>query len=111
LGSYKTRKIHPRFINPPSLSNIVSSLNPSNFLEILNGKQTERQTLEHYVAASKMKFLFSLILLAASIIVDVPQASATKKCPVLESCVANMPTCRRDEVPLKKLGCWGCCIP
>jgi len=45
LVGYKTRQFHPRFINPPSPSNIVSSLNPSNFLDILNGKQTERQTL------------------------------------------------------------------
>ena len=107
LGGYsKTRQIHPCFINRPSLSNIVSSLDSSNFLEILNNRQKDKR----YVTASKMKFIFSLILLAASIIVDVPQASATKKCPILTSCTVEKPMCCRDEVPLKKLGCWGCCI-
>jgi len=70
-----------------------------------------RQKDRDYVTASKMKLLFSLILLASGIIVDVPHAQALTVCPVGNPCYKNKPkSCPKGQIPVFEKSCgWECC--
>ena len=74
-----------------------------------------RQTARHYVAASKMKLLFSLIVLAASIIADIPQAQASLTPEPLTVCAVGLQcwsapiTCPKGQVLVHKTCGYVCC--
>jgi len=74
------------------------------------GLQQSRITERHiYLAPSKMKSFFSIILLAASV-VAVPQADAYPTV-CLAVCRPDKPTCPPGQAPTGSEGCWGCCQP
>jgi hypothetical protein len=59
-----------------------------------------------------MKLLFSFMLLATTLMVDIPQAQAVSFCPDKNQCYYDKPTsCPVGQTTLFEKGCgWECCF-